>query len=286
MNAIFGIFNQILKVFTDPKYRRTRNFIIFGVLIALIFLKSCEASKLKDEVEVQKQEVTRVSNNYEAAMDTIEQGKVDEDTWKAEKSGYELTLEEAKEKYADLLGDFNVEKNKPPKVVIKTVFKAQESIDNVAINSSDLDSLGNGLLTFADTAQFDSTNYRYLGGHIPFKFVFDENDSTYKVVPDYGKFELEQGMNLNVGLFQDKDTKKISIVATTNYPGITFTKLEGADIMDGPNKKLIRQMRKPWGLGLNIGYGFVVDYKSGNIATGPYIGLGVSYSPKFLQWGR
>jgi len=281
------VFTNILKFITDPK--NTRMLMLGAIVVVLmLLLRQCNATKAaKAEVDIQKQETTRISNNYEAAMDTIEQGKVDKDTWKAEKDGYELTLDEAKEKYADLLGDFNVEKNKPPRVVIETVFEAKENIEDVAINSTNIDSLGNGLLTFADTAQFDSTNYRYLGGNIPYKFIFNETDSTYKIVPDFGTFELKQGMNLNVGLFQDKDTKKISIVATTNYPGVSFTKLEGADIMkDDKNKKLLRQMRKTWGLGLNVGYGAIVDVKNGSVATGPYVGFGISYSPKFLQWGK
>jgi len=262
------------------------------VIVLLLFLQQCGATRAaKAETELQKEEVTRVTNNYEAAMDTIEQGKVDENTWRAEKAGMELTLDEAKEKYADVLKDLKIEKNKPPKVIIETVFKNREDINNVTINSTDLDSNGNGLLTFSDTALFDTThtNYRYLDGNIPYKFVFDEIDSTYKMIPDFGSFKLEQGMNLNVGLFQDKKTKKISIVATTDYPGITFSKLEGANIMEDKskeNRKLLRQMQKPWGLGINIGYGFVVDYKSGTIATGPYVGIGISYTPKFLKWGR
>ena len=59
------------------------------------------------------------------------------------------------------------------------------------------------------------------------------------------------------------------------------------NIVLGPaNKKVLRQLRKPFSLGLNFGYGAVVDVKSGNISTGPYFGIGITYSPKFLQWGK
>lgn len=115
----------------------------------------------------------------------------------------------------------------------------------------------------------------------------DPIDSTYKVVPAPGTFDLTIGMNLNLGLFQDKKTRKISIVADTDYPGVTFTTLEGASIMDDPkNKKILRSMRKTWGLGVNLGYGVLVNTSSGSISTGPYLGLGLSYNPKFLQWGK
>lgn len=280
------IFTNILKFITDPKNTRM---LLLGTVVVflLLFLHQCNATKAaKAEVELQKKETVRISNNYEAAMDTIRQTKVDDNTWRSEKLGYELTLDELKDKYADLLGDFKVEKNKPPKTIIKTEFVINEKIDSVLVTSI-LDSSGNGYLVIVDTAQYDSSNFRYLNGNIPFKLVFNDLDSSYQLVPDLGTFEITQGMNLNVGLFQDKDTRKISIMVDTDYPGITFTKIDGASIMDDPeNKKILREMRKPWSLGLNVGYGAIVNIKNGNVSTGPYVGFGISYSPKFLQWGK
>jgi len=281
------IFTNILKFITDPK--NTRMLLLGAVVVfLLLFLQQCNATKAaKAEVELQRQETVRISNNYEAAADTIRQSKIDENTWRAEKAGYELTIDEAKEKYVDLLKDFKYEKNKPPKVIIETEIEIKEVMGNVKITSTELDSNGNATLIASDTARFDSINYRYLNGKIPYKLVFNKVDSTYKIVSDNGVFELRQGIGINYGLFQDKKTKKISIVATTDYPGITFTSLEGANIMDDKkNKELIRQMRKPWSIGLNVGYGAIVDVKNGSVATGPYVGFGISYSPKFLQWGK
>lgn len=278
--------NKVFNFIKDPK--NTRMLVLGAFIILLIlFLRQCNATKAaKAEAELQKQETQRISNNYEAAMDTIRQGKFDKDTWRAEKSGYELTLDELKGKYADLLGDFEIEKNKPPKVVIKTEYIIKEVIREVPI-FVEIDAFGNTSLTFNDSTRHNANNYRYLSGKIPYKIVMDPIDSTYNVVPSPGTFELTLGMNLNLGLFQDKKTRKISIVADTDYPGVTFTTLEGASIMDDPkNKKIIRSMRKTWGLGVNLGYGLLVNTGSGSISTGPYLGLGLSYSPKFLQWGK
>ena len=257
------------------------------VIICLLFLRQCNQTQhYKDQVELEKQETKRITNNYDAAMDTIEQGKIDDNTWRAEKAGYELTLDELEGKYADLLGDFEVEKNKPPKVVIKTEYIIKERIDSVLV-LVEVDSLGNTNMVFSDSTYHDSINYRFLSGRIPYKIVYDPIDSTYQAVPYLGTFDLTLGMNLNLGLFQDKDTRKISIMADTDYPGVTFTNIEGASIMDDPaNKKILRKMRKPWGLGINVGYGAIVDVKNGQIATGPYFGIGLSYTPKFLQWGK
>jgi hypothetical protein len=282
------ILKNIGKFITDPKNTRM---IMLGVIviILLLFLRQCNRTQhFKDQVELEKQETKRVSNNYEAALDTIEQGKLDDDTWRAEKSGFELTLEELEGKYANLLGDFKVEKNKPPKVIIQTEYVIKEIVNNVPVYV-EVDSFGNTTMAFSDSTYHDPlmANYRFLSGRIPYKIILDPIDSTHKAVPDFGTFDLTLGMNLNLGLFQDKDTRKISIMADTDYPGVTFTNINGASIMDDPaNKKALRQMRKTWGLGLNVGYGGVVDVKSGTISHGPYVGVGLSYTPKFLQWGN
>lgn len=280
------ILKNTLKFITDPKNTRM---LLLGAMVVflLLFLRQCNATKAaKAEAELQKQETIRISNNYDAAMDTITQGKLDKDTWRAEKSGYELTLDELKGKYADLLGDFKIEKNKPPIVIIKTEYIIKEVIVEVPV-FVEIDAFGNTSLTFNDSTRHNANNYRYLSGKIPYKIVMDPVDSTYKVVPGFGTFDLTLGMNLNLGLFQDKKTRKISIVADTDYPGVTFTTLEGASIMDDPkNKKIIRSMRKTWGLGVNVGYGLLVNTGSGLISTGPYLGIGLSYTPKFLQWGK
>ncbi|MEK6830205.1 MAG: hypothetical protein AABY15_08880 [Nanoarchaeota archaeon] len=280
------ILKNILKFITDPK--NTRMLLLAGVVILiLLFLRQCNQTRhWKEQVEIEKQETQRISNNYEAAMDTINQYKVDGDTWRSEKSGYELTLEELNTKYSNLLGDFKVEKNKPPKTIIKTEYVIKEVINDVPV-LVEIDSLGQRYMKISDSVHHDSINYRILNGRIPYEIVFDPIDSVYRLVPDYGKFDLTIGMNLNLGLFQDKDTRKITIQADTDYPGVTFTTLEGASIMDDPaNKKILRNMRKPWSIGMNLGYGFLVNPSSGIVSTGPYFGVGISYSPKFLQWGR
>lgn len=282
------IFKNILKFITDPKNTRMLLFAGIVILILLLLHQCNRAQGLKDEIEAQKQETQRIQNNYDASMDTIKQHKVDENTWRAEKEGYLLKYDELKEQYADLLGDFELEKNKPPKVIVQTEYIIRDSIRDVPVFVY-VDSLGNENMKFADSAYYDTTNtnFRIINGKIPYEIAFDPVDSVYRLIPGNANINLTQGMNLNMGLFQDKDTKKIYIKAETDYPGITFTRLDGASILDDPdNKKVLRQLRKPFSLGLNFGYGAVVDVKSGNISTGPYFGIGITYSPKFLQWGK
>ena len=277
---------KILDFFTNPK--NTRMIILAGfVILVLLLLHQCNRNKgLKNELDRQKTEAQRAKNNYEASIDTIKQYRLKDGTWRAEKLGYELTLDELKGKYADLLGDFEIEKNKPPRVVIKTVVEIREVIREVPV-LVEIDENGNKSLIFKDSTRHNPDNYRVIDGRVPYEIVFNEKDSTYNLVPGNATLGLQLGMNLNVGLFQDKKTKKVSIIADTDYPGVTFTKLDGASIMDDPkNKSALRSMRKTWGLGLNLGYGAVVNPSTGTVGLGPYFGIGLSYNPKFLQWGK
>jgi hypothetical protein len=279
------IFKNMLKFIIDPKNTRMI-FLGVGIIFLLLFLNQCNrTAHFKNQVELEKQESKRIINNYEAALDAIQQGKIDKDTWRAEKAGYEISIEELEGKYANLLGDFKIEKNKPPKTIINTEFVIKEVTNNVPV-LVEVDSLGNRRLAFIDSTYHDSINYRILDGKIPYELVFDPVDSVYRLIPGNANFNIQLGMNLNLGLFQDKKTRKITIQADTDYPGVTFTTLEGASIMDDPkNKKILRNMRKPWGIGFNVGYGILVNTGTGTINTGPYVGFGLSYNPKFLQWG-
>ena len=94
LNMMMTIIRNIFAFITDPK--NTRMLLLAGIVILIfLLLRQCNRTQhFKGEVEKQKQETRRVQNNYDAAQDTIEQYKVDGDTWRAEKLGYELSLEE------------------------------------------------------------------------------------------------------------------------------------------------------------------------------------------------
>ena len=277
---MIGIVTNIIKFITDPK--NTRMLLFAGiVLFALLFLRQCNATqKAKAQVLLEQQEKKRIQNNWEASLDTLKQFKVGDSTNRAQISGYELTLNELETKYSDLLADFEIEKNKPPKVLIKTEYIIKEVIKEVPVYVT-VDSNGVKSFEFSDSLKHNENNWRSLSGKIP--FIIDTIGSETRVIPQEGSFLVQFGMNLNLGLFQDTETRKVMIKADSDYPGIEFTSIEGASILDDPkNKKVLRSLRKSFGLGVNIGYG--IGFNGSNITPGPYIGLGVSYQPKFLQW--
>jgi hypothetical protein len=92
---------------------------------------------------------------------------------------------------------------------------------------------------------------------------------------------LKQNIWLDATLSQDVKTKEVFIKLTSDYPGTTFNSTQGIMINKKSSafKSLQMENRKPFGLGLNMGVGI-----TGQGTFGPYIGVGVSWNPKLLQW--
>lgn len=293
MNFLSGIWNWI----KDPKNNNLKTLLIIVVLIIVILMQRSCNSGLRDELEKQKSEAIRQQNNAEALKDTIRQGKINDTTLLAEKLALKLTLEELKDGYSDMLIGFEQFRKQNPKVIEKITVNNYETIREVPIYAK-MDSAGNGYFKFQDTAKFADGNFRKLKGIIKFQSkLFNKSDSTEvslknlnlynNVIPGLGNFVLEQGIKLKVGLFEDPKTKKVSIAATTSYPGITFTQLEGADIMqDETSRKATKHFRKTWGIGLHVGYGSSVNLKTSSVSFGPNFSIGLNYTPKRLQWGK
>ena len=281
----------------DPKNRGVIRLVFVVGLVAIILLQHSCNSKLQQQIEEAKAEAQRASNNAEALADTLRQRKINDTTLLAEKLALKLTLKELKQGYSDMLIGFEQFKKQNPKVIEKITVNNYETIREVPVYAK-MDSLGNGTMSFSDTAKFADGNYRNLKGIISYSSkLFNKKDSVEmsfgklgvynKVTSGLGNFVLDQGIKLKVGLFEDPKTHKVSIAATTSYPGIKFTQLEGANIMDDKDsKKATRQFRKTWGVGFSIGYGGTVDLKTSKVAFGPQVGVGLHYTPKWLQWGK
>jgi hypothetical protein len=293
MNFLLGAWNWI----KNPNNKGVIQLVFIVGLVAIILMQHSCNGDLKKQLAEQKAEYERQQNNVEALKDTIRQGKINDTTLLAEKLALKLTLKELKEGYSDMLIGFEQFKKQNPKVIEKITVNNYETIREVPVYAK-MDSLGNGTMAFIDTAKFADGNYRNLKGVISYSSkLFNKKDSSEisfgklgvynKVTSGVGNFVLDQGIKLKVGLFEDPKTHKVSIAATTSYPGIKFTQLEGADIMDdNESKKATKQFRRTWGVGLSLGYGATVDLKTSRVAFGPQVGVGLHYTPKWLQWGK
>jgi len=291
------MFTSIISWITDPKNRGVQKLIGIVILVAIILFQCNQAAGLKSELEAQKDETQRQLNNVEAKNSILTQNKINDSTLLAEKLALKLTVDELKNGYSDLLIGFEKFRKQNPKVIEKITVNNNETIVKVPVYVK-MDSLGNGTFTFSDSLNMPDGNFRKISGLVPFANThYYKKDSTQadinkfglysKVATGPGSFQLEQRIKLKVGLFEDPKTKKVTIGATTSYPGITFSQLDGASIMDDPiSKKAAKKLRKTWGVGLHLGYGATVNLKDNRTYFGPQVGVSINYTPKLLQWGK
>ena len=295
MDWLIKFWKFIKEFLTNPKNKQIIIFSVF-ILFGLLFFKQCNSIKnLKKLIKTEQAEQERIKNNFEASLDTIKTYKTKNGALRTEISGYTLTINELKKEYSDLFGEYEKEKNKQPKTIIKYNTEVVEVVKEIHTYVS-IDSLGNNEFIFIDSANFGNGNKRIFSGNIPFKLnyfslpdsILQHNDSiSYfaEVYPGLGKFEIKQNISLITGLSIDNKTKKPLIWIETKYPGIIFSEISGAYIMDDPiSRKVARNLRKEFGIGIQTGYGIMLSKTGYN--TGIYVGVGISYTPKFLQFGK
>ena len=274
-NGISWIFNA--------KNRSLVLFILIGVLIALFCIEKSKISSLNNKISSQQEEAARQERNYKVGLDTIVQSYDKKTgTLTATISGYELTTAEYKKQYNDLFSAMGELKSKPP----LTIIEKQMGIDdkfNTNVYST-IDSNGIGMITVKADTVFDSLNKRSLSGNIPYKVKIDTFNK-FSILTGNSSFDIDQTMTVFTGINRDEKTKQISVWAKTNYPGVTFNLLRGATIEDDQaTKKALESSRREWGLGFSGGYGF--QYNSNQVRPGFFIGVGINYSPKKLQFAK
>ena len=262
---MINIISSILNVLRDPKKTRA---LIAGVIGILIFLLMQQCEK----TTIAKQDVVRLKNNTKALQDTVKNYK---DKWGnsvGEIRGLKLTLKE--------LGDsLKYEKKRPPITIIEVRTEIVERIKEVPVYIKDT-------LIIQDTFKFESElcidksdtfgkSSRSISIGIPF---------SVKEGIKFGKanIELKQNIWLSAYILQDKKTKEVFVQVKSDYPNATFNSLKGILIDQNSKefKSLKNSHRKSFGLGLNLGMGYMPLTNS----FGPYLGIGISYTPKFLQW--
>tara|TARA_R110002050_G_scaffold266715_1_gene408137 strand:+ start:173 stop:943 length:771 start_codon:yes stop_codon:yes gene_type:complete len=254
------ILKNIIGMLTDPK--NTRMFLLGGIVVLCILLfRQCQATGEA------KGEANRIDNNWKASLDTIENYIDKNGNAAAEIRALNLSLEEIEDQ-------LEFEKGKPPLTVIKTETVIKEVIVEIPVTVVDT-VIGNfnSALTFSDTATWGKS-FRKVGVFVPY-----ELDGTYI---DFGSatIDLNQNIFLSAALTRDSKTKELFVNLSTDYPGTTFNSAEGIliDQRGKAFKDLQYQNRKTLGLGLQLGVGL-----SSN-GVSPYIGIGLNYTPKFLQW--
>jgi hypothetical protein len=258
------IIKNIIGFLTDPK--NTRMFLFGGIMLLMfLLLRQC------NQTEIAKGEVIRFQNNLTAANDTIINYTDRNGKSIGKIKGLSLSLEELKD-------SLEYEKGRPPITIIKYTTTIKEVIVEVPVITKDTvtnqdGTTFNSILSFKADSNWPKSS-RSINVDLPYSIA----DS---LIFGTALINLKQDIWLDATLSQDMKTKEIFIKLTSDYPGTTFNSAQGI-MIDRKSKEfrsLQMQNRKAFGFGLNMGMGM-----TGTGEFTPYIGIGVSWSPKLLQW--
>ena len=233
---------------------------VIVILIMLLF-KQCDSTR------VAKDEVNRITNNNIALSDTIENYIDENGILNGEIKGLHLKVSELGDKIA-------YEKNKPPVTVIEYVTEIRDSIVFKPIIDTIIQQQDG---TFVHPVVFtDSIKFGKSSRTIDFIMPIFTKDSI--ISTGSGKLNLNQDIWLEASILQNLKSKEVFVNLKTDYPGLTFNGAKGILIKrDEEFKAFSRSQRKEFGFGLQLGMGYSDRIR-------PYIGIGIQYSPKFLQW--
>lgn len=254
------VLKNILAFVTDT--RNTRMLLLGGIVVlVMLLMRQCNATAEA------KGEANRITNNWKASQDSVRNYVDKYGNAAAEIRALNLTLEEAK-------AELEYEKSKPPITVIKYRTQIIEKIVEVPVTIIDtiIGSFNSALVINQENSWGNSS--RKIGVQVPYS-IADEN-----LTLGNASIDLQQNIWLTASILRDKKTKEVFVNLTSDYPGTTFNSARG--IMIDPKSSGLRdlqyQNRKTFGLGLQLGYGLNAAGAS------PYVGIGLNYTPKFLQW--
>ena len=275
-----GTFSKVLSVLSS-RFSMLAVIVILGML----FLKQCGKTAHMEA------EAKREHNNYLASLDSVRTIKSDNGRLIQEKSAYELKASELSKSQKDLIHQLGLKssgRGNTPSSVINIVTEIRDSVKIASTIVKDTN--GDESINFLHNPQMPGNNKLKITGKTPYTISLhvDPLDSTKyiaTILPGLTSLNLEQNIDITTGIYRDPKSKRMMTRITTDYPGLTFNDINSFDITDNPDtRKALKAARKEFGLGVQVGYG--ISGSSAGISPGFYIGFGVHYSPRFLQFGK
>lgn len=257
-----------------------KSLVIFvaGALFVLLFLKQCnQIDNLKAKVEMTEKDSQRNFNNYLASKDSIRTLISKNGSLISEKRSYEFDLNNLQgdqkdliEKYKDAL-NLNRNLNK-----VNALLTADLKIKDTFVagtSTTKIDSI-NTKIKFSKFDDFGKGNSRDLSGEM----LITKNGTDFKYSD--ATFSINHKINLMAAIENVDGADQLKI--STSYPGLTFDNIENINLI---NTKLNQKPVKKGGFSIGVGLGYGINLNNNQIiSTGPSIGLGLYYSPKWLRF--
>lgn len=265
---------KLIKIFSN---KNTLTFVL-GALFILLFFRQCNQTEaLKHELEISKQDSDRNFNNYLASKDSVRTLTAENGNLISEIRSYEFDLSNIKGDQEELLNKYrralnlNKDLNK-----VNTLLSANVEIKDSIIANSTVTVIDTNTtkISFDKFDDFGGGNTRSLFGEM----IIRRLDSTYSYSNPFIK--LDQTISLMAAIENIKGYNQLKI--STSYPGLNISDIENINLI---NTKLNQRNTKKagWSIGIGVGYGINLNNNQ-VISTGPSIGVGVYWSPKWLRF--
>jgi hypothetical protein len=281
MKKISKILDSVYKIVSNK-------LILIGIIVLLIFLsiRQCEkAGSLKAEAR-------REHNNYLASQDSVRTIKKEKDHLIVEKSAMELKVSELSDEQKKLITKLGLKdngKSTTPSVVTEIQIVYVDRFINVP-TKVEKDKDGKESITFTHSPKMKGNNSLTISGKIPYTLDITKSPDVADLVftklnTGAAELDIKQNIEIITGIYRDPKTKRLMTRVSTEYPGIDFKDVNSFTILDTKeNRDALKSARKPYGIGVNFGIGLAANQKG--IGPGIYLGIGLQYSPKFLQFGK
>jgi hypothetical protein len=262
--------------------------VLIGIIILLIFLsiRQCERANSAEG------DSKRQQNNYLAMGDSVRLIKKEKDLLIVEKSAMEKKVSELTEGQKELIRKLGLNdkgKGSSPSVITEIEIVYVDRFINVP-TKVEKDKDGKEFISFTHSPSMKGNNSLTLSGKIPYSLEVikssENGDLAFvKLNTSPAELDIKQNIEIVTGIYRDPKTKRLMTRVSTEYPNINFSDVNSFTVIDNKETRdALKSARKPYGIGVNFGLGLAANQKG--IGPGIYLGIGLQYSPKFLQFGK
>ena len=268
--------NKIKDIFSN----KTLVMFIAGALFVMLFLRQCNSiENLKQDVKLAQEDAGRQLNNFKASQDSIVLLINENGDQLATIRSYEFDLSDMADSQSKLTDKYKkaLNLNKDLKEVNSLISANLEIKDSLNVTTTtEVIGLDTTKITFESSDDFGNGNSRLLTGFTDVKF--DTSINQFSVLMT--RFELTQTLSLMAAIENVDGADRLKL--STSYPGLVIKDIENINLV---NTRLNRkdQKKSRWMVGFGVGYGINLNNNQ-VISTGPSIGVGLYFSPKFLQF--
>ena len=237
--------------------RKYLNIILLALCVVLgaLLFRQCERNKNANN------EIIRKQHNIEALNDTVRIYRYNNGISMGEIQAMELKLDE-------LADSLYTERKKKPITIVENTLVIHDTFY---------------LPTIVDTIHSVFTAYDFKSWSRSYRYIKTETPYTFgdTLILDDTKFTIDERIWTQTSIIKNERDGKYYVQVKSDIPYVMFDDMSGIAVDDFITTKPY-SYRKTFGIGIQLGFGGVLT--NNGLGFGPYVGIGINYTPKWLQF--